>query len=466
MKLTLFYKLLKIVLFLELVVLYFSYSLYISPINNKVFYACDTIYHNFDTSFYQGPPEYKPKPIASLSLEELWSYYLTNPCYLPLIKDSSLWEPGKNIGFNYADLCNDSLPSDHTYRNRYLVGDFNVIDNKGNTHSLQEVYPKMMDLRDFDNIPIDILRRLDSLKYGTKAYDSVLQTIDTVLSKESASILMNFLSKVWSYKMLPISRDYSFYWSSLFSAGQYVVLCEACEDTLIMISKFATSAKRLNIGHRTNEEGLITEYYYTDLPIGRYRNYYAGLNTVSSKHWEYGRFYDLLDKLRDEELGGGHNRIVMYRNKVELSNFLLLVPHPDYPKAMKNNGIHEVALNDVARGMLGTANSVGCLRVSDFAAKFLRWWTPQDCKLFIAYNDTCYDNRIEYEGNILDYLPFKTEQEGLDFRKWINTFYPYYAKILEIDEEGSYRNGYIIDGYYHFKDEYDNCLVNKELQQE
>ena len=136
MKLTLFNKWLKIVLFLELIVFYFSYSYYISPIKNKVFYDCDTIYHNFDTSFYQRPPEYKPKPISSLSLEELWSYYLINPCYLPLIKDSALWEPGKNIGFDYADLFNDSLPFDHNYRNRYLVGDFNVIDRNGNSNPL------------------------------------------------------------------------------------------------------------------------------------------------------------------------------------------------------------------------------------------------------------------------------------------------------------------------------------------
>lgn len=449
--------------FFGIAAIYFSYSHSISPLKNNVFCCYDTIYHNYDTSFYQPPPEYKPKPIASLSLEELWSYYLINPCYLPLIKDSALWEPGKNIGFDYADLFNDSLPFDHNYRNRYLVGDFNVIDRNGNSNPLQEIYPHIKNLLEFNSTPINILRRLDSLKYGTKAYDSVLLEIDTVMSAESASIFKNFLLKVWSYKMLPISRDYSFYWSSLFSAGQYVVLCEACEDTLVMIGKFATSAKRLNIGHRTNEAELISEYYYTDLPIGRYRNYYAGLNTISSKHWEYGRFYNQLDKQRDEELGGGHNRIVMYRNKVELSNFMLLVPHPDYPKAMKNNGIHEVALSDVARGMLGTANSVGCLRVSDFAAKFIRWWTPQDCKLFIAYNDTCYDNQINYEGNILDYLPFKNEEEGLAFRKWINTFYPFYAKILEIDEEGSYRNGYVIDGYYHFKDEYDKYLIGKSL---
>jgi hypothetical protein len=299
------------------------------------------------------------------------------------------------------------------------------------------------------------------LRYGGKAYDSVLRSIDTLVPLEYLPVFKNFLTQVWNYKMLPISRDYSFYWSSLFVPGQYIVMCEACEDTLVMIGKFATSAKRLNIGKRTNVDGSSYEYYFNHMPVGNNRYYYAGLNTISSKHWEYSRFYNYYDEFRDKELGGGHSRVVRYRNKVELPNFMLLVPHPDYPDAMTGNGIHEVALSDVARGMLGTANSVGCLRVSDFAAKFLRWWTPQDCKLFIAYNDTCYDKRIEYEGNIIDYLPFKTEDEGNEFRIWINKNYPLAAKLLQIDEEGSYRNGYIIDGYYHFKDEYDNYLIER-----
>lgn len=455
------YKWFKLFLFAEIVAIYFSYSHHLSKTDYESFFITDTIYHNFDTSFYPGPHNYKPKPIAKLSLEELWSYYLINPCYLPLIKDSALWEPGKHVGFNYSDLFNDSLSPESKYRNRYLVGDFNVIDPDGTNRKLQEIYPSLTNLHEFDSISVEILAKLDSLRYGGKAYDSVLRSIDTLVPLEYLPVFKNFLTQVWNYKMLPISRDYSFYWSSLFVPGQYIVMCEACEDTLVMIGKFATSAKRLNIGKRTNVDGSSYEYYFNHMPVGNHRYYYAGLNTISSKHWEYSRFYNYYDEFRDKELGGGHSRVVRYRNKVELPNFMLLVPHPDYPDAMTGNGIHEVALSDVARGMLGTANSVGCLRVSDFAAKFLRWWTPQDCKLFIAYNDTCYDKRIEYEGNIIDYLPFKTEDEGNEFRIWINKNYPLAAKLLQIDEEGSYRNGYIIDGYYHFKDEYDNYLIER-----
>jgi len=421
----------------------------------------DTVYHNYDTVYIPQPPVYKPKPIASLTLEDLWEYYKINPCYLPLIADPGLWEEGKQVGFSYDELFNDSLPDDSPYSNRYLVGDFNVLDKYGNDADLEEQYPSLKELYEFDSLPEELVARMDSVSYGSQAYDSLILDIKTEIPHVSDEII-NFLYKVWQFKMLAISREHSFYWSSLFSAGQYIVMCEACEDTLVMIGKFATSAKRLTIRNRYDADGNVYEYYSSHLPTGRSRFYYAGLNTISSKHWEFARSYDYYDSKRDKEVGGGHDKVVRYKDRIQLPNFMTIVPSPDYPDAMTGNGIHEVALNDVARGMLGTANSLGCLRVSDFGAKFLRWWTPQDCKLFIAYNDTCYDHIIDYQGSIKDYLPFKNEEEGLEFREWINKQHPYHAKILEIDEEGSYRNGYIIDGYYYFKEEYQDYLAMRD----
>lgn len=452
------FKWIRILLFIAVVGGYTELSSSISPFTQPLIVITDSVYTNYDTVYIPSVPEYKPRPIASLTMEDLWEYYAANPCYLPLIQDGALWEDSTQIGFTYAELFNDSLPEDHLYRNRYLVGDFNVLDYHGNRNPLEEVYPELEKLKNFDSIPIELVARMDSVPYGTLAYDSLVQDIWTQVPDYSNEII-NFMDKVWQYKMLAISREYSIYWSSLYSAGQYIVLCEACQDTLIMIGKFATSAKRLTIRERRGANGEIEEYYSQHMPTGRSRFYYAGLNTMSSKHWEYTRSYDYYDILHDQKLGGGHNRVVKYRDKVELPNFLTVVPSPDYPDAMTGNGIHEVALSDVARGMLGTANSLGCLRVSDFGSKFLRWWVPQDCKLFIAYNDTLYDDRIEYEGEIEEFLPFKNEDEGLAFRKWINLYHPSCAEILEIDEDGSHRNGYIIDGYYFLKEEYEEYLT-------
>ena len=52
-------------------------------------------------------------------------------------------------------------------------------------------------------------------------------------------------------------------------------------------------------------------------------------------------------------MGGGHHRIVHYKNRVELPNFLTILPTKDYPGAMLDNGIHEVSLRQMPRNMLG-----------------------------------------------------------------------------------------------------------------
>jgi hypothetical protein len=129
---------------------------------------------------------------------------------------------------------------------------------------------------------------------------------------------------------------------------------------------------------------------------------------------------------------------------------------------MRQNGIHEVALRGLSRGMLGTANSIGCLRVSDFGSKFLRWWVPQNCKIFVGYKDSLYHNKVTEKSSAESFLPFKNAEEGNAFRKWLNTYKPNEAKILEISETGDYRNGYIIDGYYYFKDEYNKYVSSQK----
>jgi hypothetical protein len=454
-------RIIRVFLLLAVIVAYNQISERISPLIDLEVTLNDSLYKNYDTIYLPVKPP--PKPIKKLTQEELLAYAEVNPCYLPLIKDSSLWQPGTNIGFDYKDLFNDSLSKNNTYRNRFLVADLNVLDTAGNNRKIIEIYPLLSTLPEFDTLPDEITNLMDSAYFGTPLYDTLVNKIKTDLP-ELAPDLINFLEKVWNYRLLAIHRDYSINGGSLYSGGQMIVFCEACGDTLIMQGRFATSAKRMDIGLKRNYLGETEEYYFEHNPIGRSRYYYAGLNTISSKHWESFRTYDDADKKRDKELGGGHDRIVKYRKKTELSNFMSIYPSADYPDAMYGNGIHEVALSGVSRGMLGTANSIGCLRVSDFGAKFLRWWTPQDCKLFIVYDDERYHNKIEYQGNIEEFLPFKSKKEGNKFREWVNACKPLYAKILEIDEDGDFKNGYIIDGYYFFKDEYERFLKDSAVE--
>ena len=403
----------------------------------------------------------KPKPITKLSIKELWTYYLINPCYLPLVNDSNLWEKNKFYGFKYEDLFNEVLAKDHPYSNRYLVGDFNVLDEKGNVLGVEESYPKLTSLHEFNLLPPALVERMDTTKHGTKDYQILIHDIRQTL-KDSADLYINFLEKVWKYKMLPIRRMYSVNDEKLFAAGQKIVLCEACGDTLLEIGKFAVSAKRQDFGRYTDKEGNTHKYFKEYLPIGKRRKYYAGKNRISMKNWETERKYEKYDYSHDQDLGGGSSHVTYYEGRVQLPNFLLIEPALGYERAMRHNGIHEVALRELARGMLGTANSIGCIRVTDFGSKFIRWWTPQNCNFFIAYDDARYHKKIDYTGTITDYLPFKTPAEGQSFRKWINTFRPEEAKRLEISDSGDYKNGFILDAYFALEKEYKSYLLKNK----
>ena len=399
------------------------------------------------------------KSIAHLTYEEIREYCKHNPCYLPLLKDSTLWQPGQRVGFEYEDLFNDSLPKDHPFRNRYLVGDFNVLDENGENKTIREVFPSLLTLEEFEHIPRDLLEQMDTVPFGSEAYESVLRDLRTRMT-DSAEYYIQFLETVWRYRMIPLQREYSILGNTLYAGGQSVTMCEACGDTLVMIGKFSVSAKRQTVSTEKDENGKEYQKYSEHFPTGRWRNYYAGLNRISSKNWESGRPYRKYEIERDKALGGGNSRITMYKDKVELSNFLLIEPSDEYPEAMHRNGLHEVALVGLARGMLGTANSIGCIRVTDFGAKFLRWWVPQNCNFFIVYADKRYHKPINDSLAVLRYLPFRTKYEGDRFRQWINRTHPREADILEIWETGDYRNGYILDAYFYFEREYKEYLKN------
>ena len=398
------------------------------------------------------------KKIKDLTLEELWRYYQINPCYLPLIKDPEQWEKGTQAGFDYEDLFNDSLPKNHKYRNRYLVGDFNVLDRNLNNKGAHEMYPKLLELKDFSGLSRDLVTRMDTTRYATPQFDALIADLRTA-KKDSADIYINFLEKVWRYRMVPINREYSLERDNLYAAGQTLVLCEVCEDTLIRLGQFSVSSKRQDPYETVDANGKVHKGYFEYLPYGKRRKYYAGRNRITSKNWETERKYEKYDIARDKEVGGGNNRVTFFKGNVQLPNFLLIKPSAEYEKSMNGNGIHEVALSGLSRGMLGTANSIGCIRVSDFGSKFVRWWVPQNCNFFISFEDTRYHKKIlSGSDSIRPYLPFRSQEEGDRFRKWINKNYPFEAKQLDIKEDGDYRNGFIIDAYYYLKKEYDAYL--------
>ena len=385
--------------------------------------------------------------VRSLTQERIAEFAKKNPCYLPMLRDSTLYESGNRVGFSFDELLNGRLAEGNRFRNRYLVGDFNVLDELGNVRGVEEVYPVLNELLDFSDLDSGVVNLLE--RSGID--NSLLPELESRLRSgfpEVAEVILNFYSKVWKYRTPPLKRKYGISGGDVYAAGQRLCMCEAREDTLLFHGQFAVSGKRQSPGGGKMHESL---------PIGNRRNYYGARYAISSKNWERERKYELLDIAHDEELGGGNNQVTFYKGRAELPNFLLLEPHDEYPRAMTSNGIHEVALSELSRGMLGAPNSIGCIRVTDFGSKFLRWWTPQDCPLFILYANDRYVKKMD-NMNAAEVRPFKSQSEGDRFRYWMNTYLPEQAKFMEVDPEGDYLSEYLIDAYIAHRQAYDDWL--------
>ncbi len=394
----------------------------------------------------------KVRPMVSeLDQTTIALYALTNPCYLPLLRDTTYYLSGKPAGFSFSELFNDRLPVGHPFGNRYLVGDFNVLDSLGNPRGVEERYPELFDLVEFNTLKSEVFALLDSARLKKISEDTLPGRLK-MLGIQTPDTLLNFYHKVWKFRTPPLTRKYGISGQAVYAAGQKLCMCEARQDTLVFLGQFAISAKRQS----PTEDGGMVE----SLPLGKARKYYGARYYISSKNWERQRKYEPLDIARDSAVGGGNNQITVYKGKVELPNFMLLEPHPTFKGAMRSNGIHEVALSQLSRGMLGAPNSIGCIRVTDFGSKFLRWWTPQDCNFFILYQEDKYVKKMS-DVNAADLRPFKNQQDGDRFRTWINTMMPEQAEYLEVDPKGDYKSEYLIDAYIAHKEAYDQWLSSQ-----
>lgn len=391
------------------------------------------------------------KKVVELDQASIALYAMSNPCYLPLLLDSTYYEKGRKVGFSFTELFNDRLPLGHPFGNRYLVGDFNVLDAAGNPRGVEERYPELRYLKEFVGLDTTVIDLLEGARLKEFAEDDLSNRL-MLAGVAMPDTLLNFYHKVWKYRTPPLVRKYGISGQTVYAAGQKLCMCEAHEDTLIFQGQFAISGKRQS----PTADGRMVE----SLPLGKSRKYYGGRYYISSKNWERQRKYEPLDIARDSAVGGGNNQITFFKGKVELPNFMLLEPHPSFKGAMRSNGIHEVALSQLSRGMLGAPNSIGCIRVTDFGSKLLRWWTPQDCNLFILYQEDRYVKKMD-EVDASDLRPFKNQQDGDRFRTWINTVMPEQAEYLEVDAEGDYKSEYLIDAYIAHKKTYDDWLVEQ-----
>ena len=381
-----------------------------------------------------------------------------NPCYTPVYKNI---DRTKSKVFVFSDLINNDLPLNNPYRNRFLVADLNTVDKFQLTLGLKEVFPITDAGWEFSSL-FNYLKKHDITSQNISSVP--LDRLDSLISSKTELKLqlktyINFLDKVKAYETIPIKKSRSIINGKQIVTGQNICLCEVKGDSINWVGRFATSARgksRRSIID-TVETNPKRYSYFEAMPTGKDSKYYAPLYRITSKNWETQRKYEIIDKFRDSLLGGGNSRVTHFDGRVQLPNFLLMAPDSLYPRAMRRNGIHESSLSIVSKCMLGSPQSLGCLRMSDYTSKFLRWWVPQNTKLFIYIDEDRYSNKSF--DNSLSLMPFRNIKEGNVFRKWINKYHSSFAKKLDLDKDGSCNNCYVFQAWTIYKDSF---LASKE----
>ena len=390
-----------------------------------------------------------------------------NPCYIPIYKNIDYL---RNKNIELENLYNSVLDSMNPYRNRFIVGDLNTLNKEGKSRGIKEKFFNINEGWEFkelfefaitNNIPTDSISIIDTRKIKT----IIPNLKEQKKIKKQLLLYNNYVSKVGRYLEDEIEKEYSSYGGYRYT-GQKLCFCEISEDTILLIAEHITSA-RGKTRHKTSTDSItgISTYEYSEaFPIGKQRKYYAAHNRITIRNWETSRKYNKSDIYRDSLLGGGNARVTFFDEKSQLPNFMLIDPDPTYPGAMKMNGIHEGSLSNMSRCMLGTPQSLGCFRTTDYGSKFCRWWIPRFANLFIYFDEDRYTNGElpENEMNGIK-LPFGNRKEGNLFRVWVNKNYPNYAKKTDLEENGSCSNCFIQAAWEEFYREYLKTKEGKKL---
>ncbi len=408
---------------------------------------------------------YKNKVIESkLDIEKL---IIKNPCYIPIYKNIDYI---RDTNIQFESLFNSELDNTNPYRNRYLVGDFNTLDKNGESKGIQEKFFNIKEGWEFKEL--FLFAKLHNIEE-----DSLLTITDEYLEKylndnykrEIINIQLrmykNYYLQVARYIEKETEKKYSTFRGYKY-AGQNLCFCEITNDTILLISKHMTSARGKSRSSTSMDSatGEKTYSYFESLPIGKNRKYYASHYRITIRNWETKRDYSEEDAIRDSITGGGNSRVTYFDGKSQLPNFLLMDADSLYPRAMPRNGIHEGSLTNMSKCMLGTPQSLGCLRTTDYGSKFCRWWIPKYANLFIYYEEERYSNKQLSEEEIDGIkLPFKNDKEGNLFRKWVNTNYPNYAKEIDLEEDGSCSNCFIQLAWEKYYSEYIKTKEGKKL---
>ena len=270
----------------------------------------------------------------------------------------------------FEDLYNTELELNNPYRNRFIVADLNTIGTNGESRGVNEQFfdiEKGWEFQQLFQFSKIMEINTDSLLKIDPAIFALQQDFNSTTLKKELRLYKNYYNKVGKYQKEEIKKEYSSY-SGYRYTGQKLCFCEILEDTILLIAEHVTSA-RGKTRHHVSKDTItgIKKFVYSEaFPIGNQRKYYAAENKITIKNWETQRKYGPDDKFRDSLMGGGNSRVTIFDGKYQLPNFLLIDPSTKYSGAMKMNGIHEGSLTNMSRCMLGTPQSLGCFRTTDY----------------------------------------------------------------------------------------------------
>ncbi|MEY3342880.1 MAG: hypothetical protein RL090_564 [Bacteroidota bacterium] len=307
-----------------------------------------------------------------------------NPCYIPVL---TRMDRVHNRAFTFDELHNPDFPKGSFLASRFIVGDFNSVDSKGNCRGSFDIFAEDHSLPEFKQLlEKSKSSQIDAYDYGR--LESWFATLPTEQKTELADAMWmwrNYLDKVHKYKTEPLNRDPVIEINGKnYCIGQRMCLCEIKNDTILMVAQFVTSSRNVNYPHSALRD-------YDEQP-----RYYAPRCLITSRYWDSAVPYDSLDIKRDKIMGFASRHVIKYKGSVNLPNFLHMTPTDEFRGAKGYvNGIHEFAVggNGPAKYM-GTPISLGCVRLHDYPSKFVRWWIPKNARFFISYEYKRYIQRI------------------------------------------------------------------------
>jgi hypothetical protein len=303
-----------------------------------------------------------------------------NPCYAPLIlKMDRIFDKS----YSWDDLFNESFSKSDYKSKRFIVGDFNTVDESGNCEGCSESFPNILELPELKYF-------LEACKKEKIDLINDNQIIEWLKNRSiSDKKRMTYMFDIWrnlrdhveAYRTNPLVKDSIIDVNGVkYCIGQRMCLCEIQGDTLVKVAQFVTSSKN----------SLTSQHNQHDFD-GQPR-YYAPMNRLSTRYWDSRIKYDSLDIKHDKEMGFGSQTTILYKGKVRLPNFMHITPDNAYPGAKGFvNGIHEFAVGGTGPAKyMGSPVSLGCVRLHNYTSKFTRWWTPHNAKMFIYYEDKRY----------------------------------------------------------------------------